>query len=93
MNLQDATALPWMSQFKRNLRPKRIVWLQDDVTHNRFYWLTTDTPIQRERIVAERSGNIISILEGMKVDFVSDSMTGWLIWTNRSSSNVEMQSA
>ncbi|MDJ0277546.1 hypothetical protein QLH51_12145 [Sphingomonas sp. 2R-10] len=39
MNGKDAEALPWMAQFTRNPWPKRIVWVQDDVTHDRFYWL------------------------------------------------------
>ncbi len=39
MNRKDAEALPWMAQFTRNPWPKRIVWVQDDVTHDRLYWL------------------------------------------------------
>lgn len=39
MNHKDAEALPWMVQFKRNPWPRKIVWVQDDVTHQRFYWL------------------------------------------------------
>lgn len=39
MDRQDAVAVPWMASFARNPFPKRIVWKQDDVTHDRFYWL------------------------------------------------------
>ena len=39
MNLQDAVAVPWMAKFTRNVWPKKVVWLQDDRTHDRFYWL------------------------------------------------------
>ena len=39
MNHKDAEALPWMAKFTRNPWPKTIVWRQDDVTHDRFYWL------------------------------------------------------
>lgn len=39
MNRRDREALPWMSAFTRDPWPKRIEWLQDDVTHERFYWL------------------------------------------------------
>jgi len=39
MGGEDAAALPWMAKFTRNRYPDRIVWRQDDVTHNRFYWL------------------------------------------------------
>jgi hypothetical protein len=39
MNGKDAEALPWMAGFTRDPWPKKIVWLQDDITHDRFYWL------------------------------------------------------
>jgi poly(3-hydroxybutyrate) depolymerase len=39
MDLEDAVAVPWMADFTRNPTPKRVVWLQDDVPHQRFYWL------------------------------------------------------
>ena len=64
MEREDAVAVPWMAGHRRNLRPDRIVWLQDDVTHDRFYWLAVDEPKARERIVVERDGNTIRILEG-----------------------------
>ncbi len=39
MNRKDSEALPWMAGFSRNPWPKMIVWMQDDVVHDRFYWL------------------------------------------------------
>ncbi|MCZ7635845.1 MAG: alpha/beta hydrolase [Verrucomicrobia bacterium] len=39
MNKQDAEALPWMAQFRRQPWPDKVVWQQDDVVHRRFYWL------------------------------------------------------
>ena len=39
MNLKDAESVPWMAKFTRNPWPKKLVWHQDDVTHDRFYWL------------------------------------------------------
>lgn len=63
MDRQDAAALPWMAQFRRNLRPDRIVWLQDDVTHDRFYWLATARPKERARVVVRREGSTIYIEE------------------------------
>ena len=64
MDREDAVAVPWMAAHRRNPRPDRIVWLQDDVTHPRFYWLAVDEPKARERIVVERDGNTLTILEG-----------------------------
>lgn len=42
MNLEDAVAVPWMARFTRNAWPEKVVWVQDDVTHSRFYWLSVD---------------------------------------------------
>ena len=61
MDRQDAVALPWMSAFTRNPRPSRVVWLQDDVTHRRAYWLEVETPVPGTRVVATRKGNDITI--------------------------------
>ena len=63
MDGDDAKALPWMAQFNRVNRPERIVWKQDDVTHDRFYWLKVDEPVARDRMVVERTGQTITISE------------------------------
>ena len=60
MNLEDRVAVPWMAKFTRNRFPGRIVWLQDDVTHQRFYWLRTTQTGGRPRVVAEVKDNRIS---------------------------------
>ena len=39
MNRRDAVAVPWMAKHRRNPWPDRIVWKQDDVRHESFYWL------------------------------------------------------
>jgi hypothetical protein len=39
MDLEDAVAVPWMAEFTRQPLTRRVVWLQDDVPHDRFYWL------------------------------------------------------
>ena len=64
MDREDAVAVPWMARHARDLRPERIVWLQDDVTHDRFYWVAVDDPKGRERVVVERDGNTVTIVEG-----------------------------
>jgi len=63
MDRLDAAAVPWMAKFRRNLRPERIVWRQDDVTHSRFYWLAVDDQNRKSRstLVASRSGQTIQI--------------------------------
>lgn len=64
MDRQDAAALPWMAKFTRDLRPQKVVWLQDDVVQPRFYWLAVDVPKAGARVVAEREGQTIRISEG-----------------------------
>lgn len=65
MNHEDAVAVPWMAKFDRQPFPKRIVWLQDDVVHERYYWLQTtlEDGKGRPEIVASVQGNTVSIEE------------------------------
>jgi hypothetical protein len=61
---RDAEALPWMAQWARNPWPKKVVWVQDDVTHDRFYWLSLPTTVKIEQgqtITAEVHEQTISI--------------------------------
>ena len=68
MDRQDAVAIPWMAKFARELRPQKIVWLQDDVTSARFYWLANPTPKPQQRVVAVRDGQTITIEDATGVD-------------------------
>lgn len=63
MQLKDKEAFPWMQKFHRNSRPNKIVWLQDDVTHEDFYWLGVPDgqAKQRTRVVAEIKDQIIHV--------------------------------
>ncbi len=63
MDRDESEGVRWMAQFTRNMIPDRVVWLQDDVVHDRFYWLSTGTkpPREREKVVARRSGQRIEI--------------------------------
>jgi dienelactone hydrolase len=63
MNRKDAEAVPWMAKFTRNPWPKKIVWFQDDVTHDRFYWLQLPdgTAAKGQKITAEIDGQKIRI--------------------------------
>lgn len=59
MQLEDAVALPWMAQYVRNPVPDKVVWQQDDVLHDQFYWLAVpeDKMVKNEKIVAEYNRN------------------------------------
>jgi dienelactone hydrolase len=63
MNRKDAEAVPWMAKFTRNPWPKKIVWVQDDVTHTRFYWLGVPEAEAKagRKIVAELEGQTIRL--------------------------------
>jgi poly(3-hydroxybutyrate) depolymerase len=63
MNKRDAEALPWMAAFTRQTWPKKIVWHQDDVTHDRFYWLALPPGSARkgQDITAEVKSQTIEI--------------------------------
>ena len=63
MDREDAVAVPWMAEFCRDPWPTRVVWKQDDVTHDRFYWLAVPTGAAQNgtHVVAERNGNTIAI--------------------------------
>ncbi len=65
MNLKDAEAVPWMAQHTRNPWPKKVVWVQDDVTHTRFYWLAVAKEHAKagQKLTATVDGQTIS-LEG-----------------------------
>ena len=72
MNRKDAEALPWMSQFRRNPWPKKIIWRQAKGITSRFYWLqipkqhlaknqrlTAEIDDQTIRITAENTSQLI----------------------------------
>ncbi len=66
MNRKDGEGIPWMANFQRNTWPKKIVWLQDDITHERFYWLeipNKDTAEAGQKITATADGQTLR-LEG-----------------------------
>ena len=69
MELLDTAAISWMDNYKRNPYPKKVVWKQDDVTHNRFYWLRDENPTERSLLVANIKGQTIEIENTSVSDF------------------------
>jgi len=63
MKRKDAEALPWMAERARAAWPRKIVWFQDDVVHERFYWLARAPGSARagEQITAEVDGRTIRV--------------------------------
>lgn len=72
MNGKDSEAFPWMTKFTRNSRPGKIVWLQDDVTHDVFYWLGVPSGKAKARSLtkAEWKGQELYIKTDTKDGFV-----------------------
>lgn len=63
MKGKDAEALPWMAQFTRNPWPKKIVWVQDEVARQRFYWLEVGAgdALPGRKLIAEVKTQTISL--------------------------------
>ncbi|QDU88882.1 Transglutaminase-like superfamily protein [Pirellulimonas nuda] len=63
MDGEDASALPWLAAQTRNPLPEKVVWQQDNITHDRFYWLSIgDQPVKKgATIVATRDAQQVSI--------------------------------
>ena len=63
MNGKDAVAIQWMGECRRRAWPDKVVWLQDDVTHERFYWLGLPPGMARkdQLVRASVDGQTISI--------------------------------
>ena len=70
MNLEDKVAVPWMAKFTRDPLPAKIVWYQDDVTHERFYWLAlpSGTAKQGQELVVSRKGQVITVEKASGVE-------------------------
>lgn len=62
MNRRDAEGVPWMATFTRDPWPRRVVWVQDDVTHDRFYWLQIP-----DAAAAKRGDRIDATVDGQTI--------------------------
>ncbi|CAG8659606.1 11040_t:CDS:1, partial [Dentiscutata heterogama] len=60
---KEKAALNWMTQYTRNPIPDRVVWWQDSVTHDRFFWLELPENQIREhtKVTATRDGQNFDI--------------------------------
>ena len=63
MDRVDTAALGWMAQYRRNPYPKQIIWRQEFVTREHFYWLgaPSDEVEQGKTVTAHIEGNDIHI--------------------------------
>jgi hypothetical protein len=64
MDMEDAKpALDFMAKFTRNPLPDKIVWRQNGVTHDRFYWLAVPPGEAKNKqlVIASRKDQTITI--------------------------------
>jgi len=63
MEQLDTAALSWMSKYRRNPYPEKIVWRQEEVLRNHFYWISApaDELQHGKTAIIERKGNEIHI--------------------------------
>ncbi|RYD38366.1 MAG: polyhydroxyalkanoate depolymerase, partial [Verrucomicrobiaceae bacterium] len=63
MGMEDRKAIPWMEKFTRQPLPDKIVWYQDDVTHDRFYWIAVPPGkgAKGTEITASRAGQTVTL--------------------------------
>ena len=69
MERKDRVALPWMAARTRVAWPKRVVWLQDDVAHDRLYWLGSDADHRGARAWVEAT------VEAQHITITSEDVT------------------
>ena len=63
MEQADTAAISWMTQYKRNPYPNKIVWRQEEVLRPAFYWLSApeNELAHGKTLVVERKENNIYI--------------------------------
>ncbi|MEH3103992.1 MAG: hypothetical protein PGN12_08805 [Sphingomonas phyllosphaerae] len=62
MDRKDAEGVPWMATFTRNPWPTRVIWVQDDVPNDRFYWLQI-----RDAAATQRGDTIVANVTGQTI--------------------------
>lgn len=67
MEHADTVALDWLAGHTKQGNPNKVVWIQDDRPHDRFYWLgislSEGEDVKGKKIVATIDGQTVSILE------------------------------
>jgi hypothetical protein len=76
MDRKDAEALPWMAKFTRQAWPKKVVWVQTGVVHDKFYWL------QVPAAVAQPGQKLVASVDGQTIAVVGEPPKGWALRLN-----------
>ncbi len=83
MNGKDVAGVVWMKQWKRNRYPDKIVWKQDDVTHDRFYWIGVPDGQAKARAL------VTATIDGQVIRISSDEVSDFEIWLNDAMLNLD----
>ena len=84
MQHDDTVSMQWMPQFERNTIPNKVVWVQDDVIRNNFYYLETadSTANQNDEIAVSYSAD-------GKINVLSTNVNSFIIGLNDSMMNLD----
>lgn len=75
MNRADTAAVPWMARYRREPRPRRIVWQQEEVVRSHFYWLSAPADELRRGMTVRLTCND-NLIDLERCDY--SSLTLWL---------------
>ncbi|MFI3267391.1 MAG: alpha/beta hydrolase [Rikenellaceae bacterium] len=72
MMREDSVSMSWMPKFKRNTIPNKVVWIQDNIIRDKFYWLeaTEDGKKQHQKVVVSYEEGRVDILEAAPASFI-----------------------
>ncbi len=70
MDREDAVAVEWMSDFKRNPWPEKIAWHVRNSEPQEFYWLRAEQPQAKSDIIVSRAGQTIEVQKCPTEDLV-----------------------
>lgn len=64
MDLEDKAAIPWMAQYRRNPWPTHLVWQQESVLKEHFYWISVPRSEMEcgKRVEISIDKNVVNIL-------------------------------
>lgn len=81
MKLKDAVAIERLAKQVRNPYPKKVMWQQDNVMRDRFYWLKLDDDqlVKGSKVIAEIIGQEIKLLHVSKLNFLTIRLNDQLV--------------
>ncbi len=66
----DTSAISWLYKYTRDPYPAKVIWRQDDILQERFYWLKVENPEAYSEIIAKIYDQTITIEESSVPNFI-----------------------